>query len=200
MYDILKGPVTGFDAGGAKFGDIPVAGKSGTTDNSDSFWFSGLTPYYSASVWIGYDMPTKLNGYSSSAASLWGDVMGVVHEGLSYKEIEKPDTVVTANVCRDSGKLATDLCAQDQRGSRVRTEYFIEGTQPTTACDVHVTAKVNIKNNKLATASTAVKNIVTKVFIKKLNPNSVTTDYPMYFQQNTIIVQITKLFLYLVWD
>ena len=102
-------------------------------------------------------MPTKLNGYSSSAASLWGDVMGVVHEGLSYKEIEKPDTVVTANVCRDSGKLATDLCAQDQRGSRVRTEYFIEGTQPTTACDVHVTAKVNIKNNKLATASTAVK-------------------------------------------
>ena len=41
-----------------------------------------------------------------------------------------------------------------------------------------MTAKVNIKNNKLATASTAVKNIVTKVFIKKLNPNSVTTDYP----------------------
>ena len=89
MYDILKGPVTGFDAGGAKFCDIPVSGKSGTTDNSDSFWFSGLTPYYSASVWIGYDMPTKLNGYSSSAASLWGDVMGVVHQGLSYKEIEK---------------------------------------------------------------------------------------------------------------
>lgn len=178
MYDILKGPVTGFDAGGAKFGDIPVAGKSGTTDNSDSFWFSGLTPYYSASVWIGYDMPTKLNGYSSSAASLWGDVMRVVHQGLSYKEIEKPSTVVTATVCRDSGKLATDLCAQDQRGSRVRTEYFIEGTQPTTACDVHVTAKVNSTNNKLATASTPVRNIVTKVFIKKLNPNSATTDYP----------------------
>lgn len=178
MYDILKGPVTGFDAGGAKFGDIPVAGKSGTTDNSDSFWFSGLTPYYSASVWIGYDMPTKLNGYSSSAASLWGDVMGVVHQGLSYKEIEKPSTVVTATVCRDSGKLATDLCAQDQRGNRVRTEYFIEGTQPTTACDVHVTAKVNSTNNKLATASTPVRNIVTKVFIKKLNPNSATTDYP----------------------
>ena len=178
MYDILKGPVTGFDAGGAKFGDIPVAGKSGTTDNSDSFWFSGLTPYYSASVWIGYDMPTKLNGYSSSAASLWGDVMRVVHQGLSYKEIEKPSTVVTATVCRDSGKLATDLCAQDQRGNRVRTEYFIEGTQPTTACDVHVTAKVNSTNNKLATASTSVRNIVTKVFIKKLNPNSATTDYP----------------------
>lgn len=178
MYDILKGPVTCFDAGGAKFGDIPVAGKSGTTDNSDSFWFSGLTPYYSASVWIGYDMPTKLNGYSSSAASLWGDVMGVVHQGLSYKEIEKPSTVVTATVCRDSGKLATDLCAQDQRGNRVRTEYFIEGTQPTTACDVHVTAKVNSTNNKLATASTPVRNIVTKVFIKKLNPNSATTDYP----------------------
>ena len=159
MYDILKGPVTGFDAGGAKFGDIPVAGKSGTTDNSDSFWFSGLTPYYSASVWIGYDMPTKLNGYSSSAASLWGDVMRVVHQGLSYKEIEKPSTVVTATVCRDSGKSATDLCAQDQRGSRVRTEYFIEGTQPTTACDVHVTAKVNSTNNKLATASTLLETL-----------------------------------------
>ncbi|MCQ2968771.1 MAG: transglycosylase domain-containing protein [Clostridium sp.] len=147
MYDILKGPVTGFDSSGAKFGDIPVAGKSGTTENSDSFWFSGLTPYYSASVWIGYDMPTRLDGYSSSAASLWGDVMGAVHEGFSYKEIEKPSTVVSATVCVDSGKLATDLCAKDQRGNRVRSEYFIEGTQPTTPCDFHANASINNRNN-----------------------------------------------------
>ena len=123
-------------------------------------------------------MPTKLDGYSSSAASLWGDVMNVVHEGLGYKELDKPSTVVTANVCRDSGKLATDLCTQDQRGSRARTEYFIEGTEPTTACDVHVVAKVNSVNNKLATNSTPASLIVQRVFIKKLNPNPATTDYP----------------------
>lgn len=54
LYDILKG-----SSSKAEFNDIPVAGKTGTTDNSDNFWFAGVTPYYSGSVWIGYDIPQK---------------------------------------------------------------------------------------------------------------------------------------------
>lgn len=178
MYDILKGPITRFDAGAAKFGDIPVAGKTGTTNNVDAFWFAGLTPYYSASVWIGYDMPQSMSGYSSAAAELWGKVMAQVHQGLDYKEIEKPSGVVTATTCIDSGKLATDLCKQDQRGSRARNELFIEGTQPNSVCDVHVKVKVNKNNNKLATDDTPKDLIEEKVFIKKENPSKEAADYP----------------------
>lgn len=178
MYDILKGPITRFDAGAAKFSDIPVAGKTGTTDNVDSFWFAGLTPYYSASVWIGYDIPQPMSGFSSSAAKLWGKVMAQVHQGLEYKEIEKPSGIVNATICIDSGKLATDLCNQDQRGNRVRNEMFIEGTQPNSVCDVHVKVKVNKNNNKLATDDTPKDLVEERVFIKKENASKSAADYP----------------------
>ncbi len=51
LYDILKG-----SSSKAQFSDIPVAGKTGTTNESDNYWFAGVTPYYSGSVWIGYDI------------------------------------------------------------------------------------------------------------------------------------------------
>ena len=35
--------------------NMPVAGKTGTTDNYKDLWFSGFTPYYTCSVWAGYD-------------------------------------------------------------------------------------------------------------------------------------------------
>ena len=169
MYDILKEPLRKFDAYGATVSGIPTAGKTGTTDLTDSFWFAGLTPYYSGSVWIGYANPQRMYGYSSSAANLWGDVMNAVHNGLEYKEIEKPSGLVSASVCIDSGKIPTDLCGKDQRKHRVRTELFIEGTQPKTVCDVHVEVEVNKENNKLATENTPKDLLEKRVFIKKEN-------------------------------
>ena len=104
--------------------------------------------------------------------------MAPIHENLEYKEFDgNPGGVTTVSICKDSGKIATDLCAKDQRGSRVYTEMFISGTEPTGVCDVHVSAKVNKNNNKLATENTPKDLIVEKVFIKKQNPNSSTLDY-----------------------
>ena len=173
LYDILKG-----SSSKAEFNDIPVAGKTGTTDNSDNFWFAGVTPYYSGSVWIGYDIPQKMNGSSGSAASLFGKVMSVIHSGLGYTDIEAPSGLVQAKVCKDSGKSPTDLCYQDQRGNRVKTEYFIEGTEPKSVCDVHVMVTVNSSNNKLATDNTPARLLADKVFIKKPNANPNADDYP----------------------
>ena len=179
MRDLLKGPLT-FDGSLAKLPNMPVIGKTGTTDGTTDFLFAGLTPYYSGAVWIGYDDQRKIGGYSysSSAASLWGAIMAPIHENLEYKEFDgNPGGVTTATICKDSGKLATDLCSKDQRGSRVYTEMFISGTEPKSVCDVHVTAKVNKNNNKLATENTPEDLIVERVFIKKSNPNSSTLDY-----------------------
>ncbi len=173
LYDILKG-----SSSKAQFSDIPVAGKTGTTNESDNYWFAGVTPYYSGSVWIGYDIPQKMSGGSGSAATLFGKVMNVVHSGLSYTDIEAPSGLVQAKVCIDSGKSPTDLCYQDQRGNRVKTEYFIEGTEPKSVCDVHVKVTVNSSNNKLATDNTPARLLADKVFIKKPNANPNAADYP----------------------
>lgn len=179
MRDLLKGPLT-FDGALAKLPNMPVIGKTGTTNSVTDFLFAGLTPYYSGSVWIGYDNSDPMKGasYSSSAASLWGAVMAPIHANLEYKEFDgNPGGITTAAICKDSGKRATDLCSRDQRGSRVYTEMFIAGTEPSGVCDVHVTAKVNRNNNKLATENTPSNLIEERVFIKKANAYTGTADY-----------------------
>lgn len=179
MRDLLKGPLS-FDGAQAKLANMPVIGKTGTTNSVTDFLFAGLTPYYSASVWIGYDNHSKMGGasYSSSAAALWGAVMAPIHENLEYKEFDgNPGGVTSVAICKDSGKRPTDLCNKDPRGSRVYNELFIAGTEPTGVCDVHVTAKVNKNNNKLATENTPKNLIEERVFIKKANPSSGTADY-----------------------
>ncbi|MBE6062350.1 MAG: PBP1A family penicillin-binding protein [Clostridium butyricum] len=176
MYDILKGPIS-YNAGSAKWGEMPVAGKTGTTTDSTDLWFAGLTPYLSGSVWIGYDNPTKLSGGSSGCAKLWGMIMKKAHEGLAVKEIEEPSGIVKVNVCQDSGDLPTPGCYSDRRGSRVIEEIFAEGTEPTSGCTTHVWANVNRLNNRLATPSTPGFLTRKEVFIKKEHPNSVTADY-----------------------
>lgn len=177
MYDILKGPVTYYNGKSAKWDDMPVAGKTGTTSDSKDLWFAGLSPYLSGSVWIGYDNPTKLIGSSSGAAAIWGKIMAKAHEGLKVTDIEEPSGIVKVSVCKDSGKLTTDLCKQDPRGDRVYDELFIEGTEPTDYCNAHVLANVNILNNKLATPGTSSLLTKSKVFVRKANPNPITSDY-----------------------
>jgi penicillin-binding protein 1A len=73
-----------------------------------------------------------------------------VHAGLANKAISKPSGVTTASICSISGKLATDACENDPRGSTVITDYFIQGTIPTELCDAHVSVEVNTITGLLA--------------------------------------------------
>ena len=177
LYDMLKGPIT-YNASYAKFGSMPVAGKTGTTDSNKDYWFAGLTPHYSAAVWVGYDNQRQINGGGSgqTAASLWGKIMNIANAGLSTTDINMPSGIVKTSVCMDSGKLPTSLCKRDPRGNRIRTEMFISGTQPTGYCETHVEAEVNSKNNLLANENTPPNLRVMKVFIKKDYPNANTAD------------------------
>ena len=184
MYDMLKGPVTYYSSTAAKWGEMPVSGKTGTTSDSCDLWFAGLTPYLSGSVWLGYDNPTKLIGGSSSCAKLWGMIMKKAHESLKVKEIDEPAGIVKVSVCKDSGLLPSAACNQDPRGNRIYEELFEEGTEPTETCNVHVFANINRLNGKLATPGTPSFLTRQSVFIKKENPNQATADYYMVLPSN----------------
>jgi penicillin-binding protein 1A len=179
-YDLLKGPVNsaGGTAGKAKIGAMPAAGKTGTTGDKKELWFSGLTPYYSGSIWIGHDKPESFgSGISSStAAAIWSKIMTVAHKDLPVKQIERPSGIVSVDICSDSGKLPTDLCSKDPEGNRVYSELFIEGTQPTTLCDVHVEATINKANGKIATENTPKELLEKRVYIKRDYTPSVKLD------------------------
>jgi len=92
MYDLLKGPVSSGGTGpSAKYGDMPVAGKTGTATDFKDLWFCGLTPHYSGSVWIGNDDYKKFYNLSSNdAASIWGKLMKEANANLTIKDITPP--------------------------------------------------------------------------------------------------------------
>lgn len=192
LYDMLKGPVINYSGRNARFSNMPVAGKTGTSEANKNLWFSGLTPYYSAAVWIGSDTPKEIktngNGETASgntAGILWRKLMEKVHEGLEVKDINVPEGLKTSKVCLDSGKIATGLCLNDPRGEhRIIEDYFIEGTIPNSLCDAHIEVKINKLNGKKASENTPKELIKTKVFISKAYASSVT---------NASIVEPTEL-------
>ena len=116
------------------FGNMSIAGKTGTTTKNKDVWFAGYTPYYTATTWAGYDNNALLSKAETSLAkSLWRQVMSRIHEDLPNKKFEKPSGIVTATVCRKSGKLPiAGVC-----DGVLATEYFAEGTVPTDYCNVH---------------------------------------------------------------
>jgi len=178
MADILRTTVTNGIAGRAKLRNnlqIPVAGKTGTTQDQADVWFTGFTPYFVAGVWIGNDSPQiKMSKGSTIAAEFWSYIMTSIHEGYEPKNFTKPDNIITKQICKVSGKLATELCSRDPRGSTIRTELFIKGTEPTEECDVHVEAAIDTSTGKLASTNCPPELIENKVFIKRepaYNPN-----------------------------
>lgn len=174
MYDLLSGPVSSGGTGpSANFSDMPVRGKTGTSSDSKNLWFVGLTPYYSAAVWIGTDKgDKKIEGMgSNTAALLWGKIMKTAHTALPVKNVERPAGISSYTVSKDSGDIPTDLTFRDPRGNRSYSELFINGTQPTTLDSIHVEAQVTKDPTTgkyvLISEFTPLDKIETKVFIRR---------------------------------
>ena len=155
LTSAMQDVVTKGTGGAVAFKGMSIAGKTGTTTDDKDVWFVGYTPYYTAGVWAGYDMPTKLaKSEKNYHKALWKSVMSRIHETLENKPFEKPEGIISVSVCSESGKVAIPgLCDCDQRGSMVRTEYFAKGTEPKENCDVHIMATVCPITGLLATDS-----------------------------------------------
>lgn len=108
---------------GLKF---PVAGKTGTTNDSRDAWFAGFTPQYVTAAWVGMDNNESLGPrqYGATVAGpIWRDFMKVAHEGLEVKDfVEPPSGIERATIDPASGKLTR------QGGVE---EIFLSGTAPT---------------------------------------------------------------------
>ena len=74
----------------ARLYSVPVAGKTGTSGDYKDRWFCGVTPYYVAAVWTGFDTPATINVSGNPAAQLWRKVMQPLHDGLEYKAFTYP--------------------------------------------------------------------------------------------------------------
>lgn len=176
VKEILTQPVKTGTATSMAISGMSVAAKTGTTNDDFDRWMCGFTPYYAAATWYGYDKNETVSGWSlSPAGQIWIGVMKPAHEGLEKRTFAqtKPSGVVTARVCRDSGLLVTENCANDPRGDRGYTEYFVQGTVPTKQCECHV--KVDICKESGLLANEFCPDKESKVFITRPNSDTDTT-------------------------
>lgn len=116
-----------------------VAGKTGTTSSNYDYWFCGSTPYYTASIWMGYDVNTDFSN-SNTHKAIWRKIMDRIVEAEGQDTsatFEKPADIVTAKVCASSGMLPAE-----KQCKSVITEYFAKNTVPTETCEEHQTIKL----------------------------------------------------------
>jgi penicillin-binding protein 2D len=110
--------------------NVPVAGKTGTTNDNRDVWFVGMTPDVVAGVWLGFDQPkTIAKGAVGGllAAPIWGDMIGKYYQDRSTSGWgPPPDGLVYAEIDRTTGLIATPATPFDMR----YTEYFMPGTEP----------------------------------------------------------------------
>ena len=122
--------------------NMPVAGKTGTTDSYKDLWFVGFTPYYTCAVWAGYDDNTVLPSGTARTyqQTLWKNIMQRIHNDLPSTEFKMPSTVEKVSICTKTGLLATRSCNSV-------TEYFDTEGLPKKYCSGHFFNFFN-KNDK----------------------------------------------------
>ncbi|MBR1673619.1 MAG: transglycosylase domain-containing protein [Eubacterium sp.] len=148
LIDCMKDVVTSGTGTPAELNSGAVcAGKTGTTSSTYDLWFCGMTAYYTASVWYGYDMNVRL-GDQTYHKYMWRDVMDKICESENWdldKDImERPDGITTVTVCKLTGELPSEGCP-------THSDYCAEDSIPTTRCKGHVTVKICEETHKIAT-------------------------------------------------
>jgi len=122
---------TGLPARRAVPANVPVAGKTGTTNDNVDVWFMGMTPDLVAGVWLGFDRPKMIApgvAGGSLAAPIWGAMMAKYYANrpVATGAWTPPVGLVTAELDRATGQLADSTTPPERR----YTEYFLPGTEP----------------------------------------------------------------------
>lgn len=167
LTNAMKDVVTSGTGTATRLNNMTSAGKTGTTTSNYDYWFSGYTPYYTASIWYGYDINTNFTA-SNTHKVIWKTIMDKINTAKKLKNKDFPScsSITTAQICTKSGKLAVSgLCDHDPRGSTIRTEYFAKGTEPTEECDVHVKYTICIKSKLPVTPYCPKSDQISKVYI-----------------------------------
>ena len=113
--------------------NIPVAGKTGTTNDFKDAWFVGYTPDILALVWVGFDDGTPIQASGSSAAlPIWADLVKAIPQYQTGQWFRRPPGIITCRICPETGKKAVRFGCPDPVD-----EIFLEERVPQEMCDRH---------------------------------------------------------------
>lgn len=107
--------------------NIPVIGKTGTTNDEKDGWFIGATPQLATGVYVGYDQAQNLGKYEGGARTalpIFVDYMMKIRQKYPRQDFTTPKDIVRVQIDTKTGLLPT-------RGSSTLSVPFIRGTEPT---------------------------------------------------------------------
>jgi penicillin-binding protein 1A len=94
----------------AKVLKVPVAGKTGTSNNGRDTWFIGFTPEIVAAVWVGKDDFTPIGSRASAgptvALPIFVEFMKKYQQKLKGEDFKVPDGVVFAKIDPKTGEVS----------------------------------------------------------------------------------------------
>ena len=112
MNKLLQNVVENGTASAATLDNIPLAAKTGTTEDWNDITFVGLTPDCVSALWVGY--PNSQNSEAirnASSSKIWKNVIGTYLDE-NFKQTDFPDcpSVIRHTYCRETGLLAKGKC------------------------------------------------------------------------------------------
>ena len=112
----------------------PVAGKTGTTNDTHDAWFVGFTPDLLAGVWIGFDAERSLGARETGGAAacpIWTEYMKHALQDRPVIDFTVPKDVTQVHIDPDNGLRAYP-------GGPAQLEYFVAGTEPNEMAEIPV--------------------------------------------------------------
>ena len=105
--------------------NIPIenmGGKTGTTNDATSTWFSGYASHIVASAWVGKDDGSSLGDDefgSTNALPIWLDFMTLSKNSLTDFEVVVPEGIAAIRIDKESGNVSKSF-------NNSYFEYFLE--------------------------------------------------------------------------
>jgi membrane carboxypeptidase/penicillin-binding protein len=164
VTDVLADPEAGEARGVGSDGmrlDRPAGFYSSVHLQTPGNWAVGYTPSHVVGTWLGMDGRRDFSGVSRAmrAGALWGALMRYSAGRGGIEDWRMPEGMVELEVCVPSGLLPTNYCPE------VRTELFIQGTEPTSKDNLYRPFLVNMETGNLATVFTPIELVEERVYM-----------------------------------
>src|SRR5690625_2702141 len=134
ITDMLKGVLTSGTGTNANIPELPVAGKTGSTNPQgesgvNNSWFAGYTSNYSVAIWTGYQENNRTFEQTQIPHALFTNTMREISKDVETADFEKPDSVVEVDIVKGSNPPA--IPSGNTSSDNIVTELFVKGTEPT---------------------------------------------------------------------
>jgi penicillin-binding protein len=164
-----------------KYGEIPIAGKTGSTQSYGDVWFMGFSPDITLGVWAGYE--EQVNSLSEKgkarARSIWALIMNELAETkpeiFVTDKFERPSGIVKATVSSASGLLPSQLTRES---GMLVTDWFNKKDIPKKTDDALVKMAYITYNgvNYVPNPATPRDMVKEQIVIKRKKPLDVLMD------------------------